>query len=91
MTFSVKPTISDCNSLREFFTQWKVGQSDLVVTSEYILVQQLGGSSAPCDCLYYERFGNGEPSDEMVNAMLDSISGKDELVTYGMAVFSTNA
>lgn len=76
MSFLVKPTINRCGSLNDFFTEWQVGQEDLIVTNEYILAPQLNGIPAPCDTLYQERYGVGEPSDEMVNAMLEDIAGK---------------
>ena len=77
MNFSVKPFISDCSSLHEFFSQRNVGPTDLIVTNEYVLAPQLNGKPAPCDCLYQEQYGKGEPSDEMVDAMLNKISGKN--------------
>jgi 4-hydroxybutyrate dehydrogenase len=77
MNFSVKPAIADCGSLRAFFEQWKVGQGDLIVTNKYVLSPQLGGREAPCDTLYQEQYGKGEPSDEMINAMLNTIEGRD--------------
>ncbi|MDR1902278.1 MAG: 4-hydroxybutyrate dehydrogenase, partial [Treponema sp.] len=64
MNFSVNPSIVDCSSLRNFFEQWKVGQSDLIITNEYVLSPQLSGQKAPCDTLYQEQYGKGEPSDE---------------------------
>jgi 4-hydroxybutyrate dehydrogenase len=77
MNFIVKPRISDCSGLDVFFEQWSVGKSDLIITNEYVLNPQLGGKPAPCDTLFQEKYGQGEPSDEMVNAMLTSIGGKD--------------
>lgn len=77
MNFSVKPTIADCTSLEAFFKQWNVSGSDLIITNEYLLKPQLGGKQAPCDALYQEQFGSGEPSDEMVDAMLTAIKGKE--------------
>jgi len=76
MNFAVKPHISDCGSLQEFFTQWRIGSDDLIVTNEYVLAPRLDGKAAPCDCLYQEQYGKGEPSDEMVDAMLSEIKGK---------------
>jgi 4-hydroxybutyrate dehydrogenase len=77
MNFSVKPAIADCSSLRDFFEQWKVKEGDLIVTNEYVLSPQLGDQKAPCDTLYQEQYGKGEPSDEMVNAMLNAVKGRD--------------
>jgi 4-hydroxybutyrate dehydrogenase len=77
MNFSVKPVIADCGSLGDFFERWDVGPGDLIVTNEYVLSPQLGNQKAPCDILYQEQYGKGEPSDIMVNAMLNAIADRD--------------
>lgn len=75
MNFSVKPAISDCGSLSDFFARWDVGAGDLMITNEFVIAGQC--SSLPCDVLYQEHYGKGEPSDEMVDAMLSETGGKD--------------
>ena len=70
MQFSIHPQISDCTSLEAFFEQWKIGNQDLIITNEYVLSPHLKGQPAPCDLIYQEQCGSGEPSDEMVDAML---------------------
>ena len=77
MNFSVKPAISDSENLLRFFTDWNVGIGDLIITNEYVLVPQLAGGQPPCDVIYQEKFGGGEPSDEMIDAMLDTVSDED--------------
>jgi 4-hydroxybutyrate dehydrogenase len=42
-----------------------------------VLSPQLSGQKAPCDTLYQEQYGKGEPSDEMVNAMMKAIEGRE--------------
>lgn len=76
MEFTVKPKISSCAGLSAFFEGWQVGQGDLILTNEYVLAPHLSGE-APCDVLYQERYGSGEPSDEMVDALLGAAEGKD--------------
>lgn len=77
MNFAVKPTISDAADLADVFSRWNVGPSDLIVTNEYVLTPALNGASCPCDALYQEQYGSGEPTDDMVNAMLSAADGKD--------------
>jgi len=72
MNFMLKTDIVSCDSLPSFFSQWEVGPNDLIVTNEYLL----SPDKAPCECLYQERYGKGEPNDEMVDAMLAEIKGK---------------
>lgn len=76
MNFAVKPSISRCGDLPDFFAQWNVGKTDLIITNEYVLSPQLKGAKAPCDTLFQEQYGSGEPSDEMVGRMLSATAGK---------------
>jgi len=73
MTFTLKTTITSTDSLSSFFKEWNVCEKDLIVTNEFLM----SGTDVPCDCLYQERYGQGEPNDEMVDAMLADIRGKN--------------
>ena len=73
MNFMLKTKIASSDSLATFFKDWNVGAKDLIVTNEFLLT----GVQAPCECLYQERYGKGEPNDEMIDAMLADIKGKD--------------
>ena len=77
MEFSVKPTIAVYQSLQNFIQQKDIGSKDLIITNEYVLVPQLNGALLPCDVLYQEKYGQGEPSDEMIDGMLRDMKGKD--------------
>lgn len=77
MNFSIKPAIAIYDSLASFIAQKELGQNDLIVTNEYVLSPQLDKASTPCDVLYQEKYGQGEPSDEMVDAILGDIKGKN--------------
>lgn len=77
MNFAVKPAITGVDTLSDFFKNWNVGKNDLIVTNEYVVSPHLGGKSLPCDAIYQEKYGSGEPSDEMTDAMLSDIKGKD--------------
>jgi len=76
MPFSLNTKLMDCRSLPEFFANWNPGSSDLIITNEYILTPHLNGKKVPCDTLYQEQFGSGEPNDEMADKMLAVIEGK---------------
>lgn len=82
MNFSLKPVIIDCETLGDFFGGWDVGHEDLMITSEHVMGPVLGNRPAPCDVLYQERFGAGEPSDVVVDAMLAAVKGR----TYGRVI-----
>jgi len=85
MEFLIKPTIRDCESLLGFFEKWKVGATDLIITNAYLIAPYLGGMEPPCQVLYQERYGRGEPTDEMVDAMLADVEGKeiDRVIAIG--------
>jgi len=72
MKFTLKTDIQSCDSLSSFFQQWELGSKDLIVTNECLLSPE----SVPCDYIYQEHYGAGEPSDEMVDAMLSDIRSK---------------
>jgi hypothetical protein len=77
MNFLVKPAISDSESLLQFFDAWNLGAGDLIITNEYVLVPQLAGGEPPCDVICQEKFGAGEPSDEMIDAMLGAVPARE--------------
>jgi 4-hydroxybutyrate dehydrogenase len=77
MGFFVKTNISDSGSFENFLQQWQIGSSDLVITNEYVLKPQLNERPLPCDVLYQEIYGKGEPDDEMVDAMLEAVAEKE--------------
>lgn len=85
MQFLVKPVIESSPNLQTFFEQWDVGARDLIITNEYLLAPHLHGASAPCATLYQEQYGRGEPSDEMVDAMLLAVRGReiDRVIAIG--------
>lgn len=77
MEFSINPKISVYGSLKAFIEGKCLGAGDLIVTNEYVLMPQLNGAPIPCDVLYQEKYGQGEPSDEMIDAMLREVKGKE--------------
>lgn len=76
MEFLVKPAIKSCNGLGAFFAAWNIGKEDLLVTNEFVMGPVLQGAPYPCDVLFQEQYGQGEPNDEMIDAMLRAIEGK---------------
>lgn len=85
MEFQLNPVIRDSGSLQEFFARWSVGSRDLIITNEYLVKPYLAGKKAPCPVLYQEKYGRGEPSDEMVDAMFAAVAGQeiDRIIAIG--------
>jgi 4-hydroxybutyrate dehydrogenase len=77
MTFRIKPVIHSMDTAEELFGAFKIGKDDLILTNEYVLMPHLGNSKPNCDMLFQEKFGSGEPSDEMIDGILQAANQKE--------------
>jgi len=68
MGFSVKTNVCECISLEAFCREWNVGEKDLLITYEWPL--KIDEKLMPCKIISQGAYGKGEPTDEMVDAML---------------------
>ncbi len=71
--FFVRPEIHKFGTCAEFVKEFNVGEGDLIFTNEYILHPAFDNLIFGADVLYQERYGKGEPSDEMVEAIMADI------------------
>lgn len=71
----LKPNIYKYAGAKEFTEEFQIGRGDLVITNEYIYAPYFSGLNLSCDVLFQERYGSGEPSDEMAEAMYKDIRG----------------
>lgn len=69
MDFFIKPHIFQFAACSDFCEHFKPGAQDLVITNEFIYKPYFERFNLPCHVLFQERYGAGEPSDEMVEAM----------------------
>lgn len=65
----LKPTIYSYDTCREFVEDLQVGADDLIVTNQYIFDPNFKDLSLTCHVLFQEKYGMGEPSDEMAEAI----------------------
>ena len=77
---SIKQTIYKFKTAEEFAAEFKIGVGDLVITNEYIYQPFFGKLNLGCDVLYQEKYGAGEPSDDMAEAMYKDIKGDHKRV-----------
>ena len=77
MSFFIKTAIGRNGSFRDFLRQRRVGDEDLIIGSECVLENISFGKFLPCDVLYQEICGEGEPDDEAADVMLDGIDRKE--------------
>lgn len=76
----IKPAIFKYASAKEFAAEFEIGKGDLVITNEYIYQPYFGDLNLKCDVLFQEKYGMGEPSDDMVEAMYRDVCGQHKRV-----------
>lgn len=76
----VKPTIFKYATAKEFAEEFPIGAGDLVITNEYIYQPYFGDMNLECDVIYQEKYGMGEPSDDMVEAIYADIKGEHKRI-----------
>ncbi len=74
--FMMKPSLYLYDKCKEFVDEFKIGKGDLVVSNEYIYKPFFGDMNLECDVLFQEKYGAGEPSDDMVEAMYKDMKGE---------------
>ena len=79
-TLMLKPEIYNYDTAKEFAEDFMLGEGDLVVTNEYIYNPYFGDLNLKCDVIFQEKYGMGEPSDDMVEAMCRDIKGEHKRV-----------
>lgn len=69
----IRPTIHKFDTAKEFAKEFAIGEGDLVLTNAYIYEPYFGSMNLGCDVIYQEKYGAGEPSDEMAEAIYHDI------------------
>ncbi|MDK7188631.1 4-hydroxybutyrate dehydrogenase [Bifidobacterium sp. UMB1230] len=70
---SIKPTIHKFENTHDFAQEFKLCKNDLVITNKYIWEPYFGSLNLDCNVIFQENYGKGEPSDEMVDAIVRDI------------------
>lgn len=81
----VVPKILYFDTFKEFNEEFKIGKRDVLVTNEWMYkpyVEPLGIST---NVVYQEKYGMGEPSDEMMDAMAKDMKklDYDRIIAFG--------
>ncbi|MGN0338307.1 MAG: 4-hydroxybutyrate dehydrogenase [Lachnospiraceae bacterium] len=69
----IRPTIHKFDTAKEFAEEFALGEGDLILTNAYIYEPYFGSMNLGCDVIYQEKYGAGEPSDEMAEAIYADI------------------
>ena len=76
----IKPTIYKYDTCKKFAEEFHIEKGDLVITNEYIYEPFFGKLNLECDVIYQEKYGAGEPSDDMAEAIYKDIKGEHKRI-----------
>ena len=69
----IKPVLHEFKSFKEFAEEFSLTADDLILTNEYIYDPTIKAAGVPCQTIFQEKYGLGEPTDVMVGAILDEM------------------
>jgi 4-hydroxybutyrate dehydrogenase len=75
--FQLSPKIFTFSHFEEFADEFNIGEGDLILTQEFLYNPFMRELNLKADFMFQERYGAGEPSDEMVNRILGDMPEKD--------------
>lgn len=73
--FSVKTSISTYKTFADFAKAFALSKDDLVITQSFIYDPYMKALNLPCTFVMQDKYGMGEPSDEMMNRILADVKG----------------
>ena len=73
-SFKIVPAIAEYSDFAAFAKEINLGPTDLILTNEYIYEPTIAALNLGCHTCFQEKFGGGEPTDIMVDAILASRS-----------------
>lgn len=74
--FQLPSQIHKFSSFKDFAEEFNIGENDFVLTHEFLYEPFMKALNLKTDFLFQEKFGMGEPSDEMINQIIAAQSGK---------------
>ncbi len=81
----IAPTIYKCADFGMFAEEFKLNERDCVLTNEFIYKPFMEQYNLPCNFVFQEKFGVGEPSEAMIQTMYDAIpyDSYDRVIAIG--------
>lgn len=76
----IKPTIYKYNTVKEFCEEISLGKGDLLLTGERTFERYFKKLDLGCDVILRQRYGKGEPTDEMAEAICADICGEHKRI-----------
>lgn len=71
--FKLKSRLSKFDTFAEFAAEFNLSAQDLVITNEFLFQPFMKCLNLGCTFVFQEKYGVGEPSDEMMNAILADV------------------
>lgn len=64
-----RPELHKFAAAKEFAAEFSIGKGDLILTNQFLYEPYFGDLNLNADVIYQEKYGAGEPSDEMFEAI----------------------
>ena len=79
------PTVYKFADFAAMAEEFKLGERDVVLTNEFIYIPFMKELDLKCQFVFQEKFGAGEPSEEMIQTMFDAIpyESYDRVIAVG--------
>ncbi len=79
------PTIHYFDTFKDFNDEFKLGKGDILVTNEWMYKPYVEGLGIDMPVIYQEKYGAGEPTDEMMDAMKADMDKYeyDRIIAFG--------
>ena len=79
------PKVFLFDTFKEFNDEFKIGKRDLLITNEWLYKPYAEPLGIDTNVIYQEKFGAGEPSDEMIDAMSKEMKqfDFDRIIAFG--------
>ena len=81
----VVPKIFYFDTFKEFNDEFKIGKRDLLLTNEWLYTPYAAPLGIDTNVIYQEKYGAGEPSDEMIDAIANEMRkfDFDRIIAFG--------
>ena len=85
LALRVVPKIYYFDTFKQFNDEFQLGKKDLLITNEWIYNPYVAPLGIDTNVMYQEKYGKGEPSDEMIDAMALEMKKYDfdRIVAFG--------
>lgn len=85
LALRVVPKVFYFDTVAEFQREFNVGKRDLVVTNEFLFDPFMKPLGIDTNVIFQEKYGSGEPSDVMIDAIVKDMKGIDfdRIIAFG--------